>query len=78
MIHVLAIGQIAAVIACVVIAAALATPRGRLPLALRALAKMTRRQNGLPPQQEAKVSAGRRFCAFLFILFAVVLALIRF
>ncbi len=72
-----AIGQIVAVIVCVVIAAALATPPGRLPLALRALAKMTRRQNGLPPQPEVKASAGRRFVAFLFILLAVLLALVR-
>ena len=74
--------RICAVIALVSIAAALATPRGRLPLALRGLAKLLARDRGLPESAGAAggraqpVSGGRRALAFFLVLLATLLALI--
>ena len=67
------------VIATLVLAAVLATPPGRLPLALRGLAKMMRRDNGLPsPAPDARASTARRLAAFVLVLVAAVLALAKF
>ena len=62
--------QVAAVIGLVVWAAALATPPGRLPIALRALRKTL----GAPPAPDAPVSLARRICAFLLVLAALAVA----
>ena len=70
--------RICAVIALVCIAAALATPKGRLPLALRGLAKMLRQDAvpALPSQQGADqpVPLARRLLAFTLVLLAMLLA----
>ena len=80
------IGRIIAVVALLCFAAALATPPGRLPLALRGLQKMLRKDQSaaggeasLPPQQkhaQPSLSPARRFAALLLVLLAAVLAMI--
>lgn len=66
--------RIAAVVALLCASAALATPPGRLPLALRGLAKMLGRRPTADGGGEGRVSAGRRIAAFLALLAAVALA----
>ncbi|MBQ1428550.1 MAG: hypothetical protein IIZ06_02690 [Kiritimatiellae bacterium] len=66
--------RIVAVVALLCASAALATPPGRLPLALRGLAKMLGRRSAADGGGEGRVSAGRRFAAFLALLAAVALA----
>ena len=68
--------RVAAVIALLCVSAALATPPGRLPLALRGLKKIMRKDQGLAPDRstEATVSPRRRFFAFLVALIAVAVA----
>ncbi|MBR2920909.1 MAG: hypothetical protein IKC27_06115 [Kiritimatiellae bacterium] len=68
--------RVAAVIALLCISAALATPPGRLPLALRGIKKIMRKDQGLAPDKstEATVSPRRRFLAFLVALLAVAVA----
>lgn len=68
--------RVAAVIALLCLSAALATPPGRLPLALRGLKKIIRRDRGLAPDKadEAAVSPRRRFLAFILALVAVAVA----
>ena len=61
--------RICAVIALVCIAAALATPKGRLPLALRGLAKLFRISS-----DEQAVPAWKRLLAFVLVLVAVLVA----
>ena len=73
--------RIVAVMALVCVAAALATPKGRLPLALRGLAKLLARDRGQPltaveSSREQSVSAGKRLFAFLLVILAILLALI--
>ena len=80
------LARICLVIALVCVAAALATPKGRLPLALRGLAKMVgrceggkmRRDKGSHPLtlSPSHPSAGKRALAFALVIFAVILALI--
>ena len=72
------IAKVAAVIGLVVWAAVLATPPGRLPLALRGLAKIMRRDSpqGAPADNGRPASAGRRVAAFFLILLAIALAVI--
>ena len=76
----LQIARLAAVIALLGAAAAVATPRGRLPLALRGLAKMVARDRGQPVavggSSPQPVSGGRRALAFALVLLAILLALI--
>ena len=72
--------RIAVVIALVVISAVVATPKGRLPLAVRGLARVLRRDMGPQGQasgaeDEAGVGVGRRIVAFVLIVLAVVIAL---
>ena len=62
--------RIVAVIALVCAAAALATPKGRLPLALRGMAKLFRVRS-----EEQTVPAWKRLLAFSLVVFAVLLAL---
>ena len=67
--------RIVAVVALLCVSAALATPPGRLPLALRGLAKMLGRRSAADGGGDGRVSAGRRFAAFLVLLAAVALAM---
>ena len=88
---ILEILRIVAVMALVCVAAALATPKGRLPLALRGLAKMlnavpspSRRQEpaGDPRCHASRrggdgtVSAAKRLLAFALVILAILLALV--
>lgn len=68
--------RVAAVIALLCVSAALATPPGRLPLALRGLIKIMRKDQGLAldATTNATVSPRRRFLAFLVALLAVAVA----
>ena len=73
--------RIVAVMALVCVAAALATPKGRLPLTLRGLTKLLARDRGQPStavecSREQAVSAGKRLFAFLLVILAILLALI--
>ena len=80
------LARICAVLALVCVAAALATPKGRLPLALRGLAKLmgrcegekVRRDKGPHPLtlSPSHPSAGKRTLAFLLVFLAILLALI--
>ena len=76
------IARIVAVIALVCVAAALATPKGRLPLALRGLAKLLRRDAGAVPPASPRTGVGqpvplaKRLLAFVLVLVAAVLALV--
>lgn len=65
-----------AVIACLGLAAALATPRGRVPLALRGLKKMLRADAGMRPEDQSPsgVSSVRRLFAFSLIVVAFAVA----
>lgn len=72
--------QVVAVIATLGCAAALATPPGRLPLALRGLQRMLRK-DGAPPSAVPSPSAVRatpvrRFLAFLLVVLAAALAMV--
>lgn len=72
--------RILAVLTLLIVAAALATPPGRLPLALRGLNKLLRRDRGLSTQSNADspatASTARRIAAFILVLGALVLALV--
>ena len=72
------LARVIAVIALVALAAALATPPGRLPLALRGLAKIVRRDSAVPAPvpPDAKASPARRFAAFILVVLAALLAVI--
>ena len=76
----LQIARLVAVLALVCVAAAIATPKGRLPLALRGLAKMMG-NDGIRTFEHSEhsniqVSLTRRLLAFLLVLLAILLALI--
>lgn len=68
--------RVIAVVALLCAGAAICTPRGRLPLVLRGLKKTLGTKPGAADRGE-KVSAGRKILAFLCLLAAVALALIR-
>ena len=68
---VLQIVRLVAVLALLCVAAALATPKGRLPLALRGIAKLFRISC-----EEQTVPAWKRLLAFVLVLLAILLALI--
>ena len=78
----LQVARLVAVVALLCAAAAIATPKGRLPLALRGLAKLLKSDRGQTQSTAAdgcrlqSVSAGKRTLAFLLVIFAVILALI--
>ena len=67
----LQIARLVAVLALLCVAAAIATPKGRLPLALRGVAKLFRISG-----EEQTVPAWKRLLAFVLVLLAVLLALI--
>ena len=76
----LQIARLTAVLALLCVAAALATPKGRLPLALRGLAKLLGK-DGIQTFEHSEhsniqVSLARRLLAFLLIVLAILLALI--
>lgn len=76
----LQIARLVAVLALVCVAAATATPKGRLPLALRGLAKMLGK-DGIQTFEHSEhsniqVSPTRRLLAFLLVVLAILLALI--
>ena len=83
---VLQIARLIAVLALLCAAAAIATPKGRLPLALRGLAKMLKGckveklqgSSTLQPCNSVTLqpSARKRLLAFALILLAILLALI--
>ena len=68
--------RVIAVVALLCVAAAVCTPKGRLPLVLRGL---KRTLNGKPSAADRgeKVASWRKVLAFLCLLAAVVVALIR-
>ncbi len=72
--------RVLAVLGLVVAAAAVATPKGRLPLVMRGLLKVMRKTGAAPAAdaREAKpVSTGRRLVAFALVVLAVALSLAR-
>ena len=75
----LQIVRIVAVIALVCVAGALATPKGRIPLALRGLAKVVSgdsRYHACRRDGDGTVSSGKRLLAFTLVICAIILALI--
>ena len=82
----LQIARLVAVVALLCVAAAIATPKGRLPLALRGLAKMLRscdveKLRSCDTSQPLNLStsqpsAWKRLLAFVLVLLAILLALI--
>ena len=64
--------RIAAVVALVCVAAALATPSGRLPLAVRGIARLFR----VEPSGETEVPVWKRVLAFVLVLVAAALCVI--
>lgn len=75
---VLQVARLVAVVTLLVGAALLATPRGRLPLALRGVWRIMRKDRGESAAQpgEARASAWRRLLAFLMVVTAAALALL--
>ena len=79
---VLQVARLVAVVALLCVAAAIATPKGRLPLALRGVAKLLARDRGQTQSTAVdgcrlqSVSAGKRTLAFLLVVLAIILALI--
>jgi hypothetical protein len=73
----LQVAKVAAVIALLCVAAAIATPPGRLPLALRGLHRIMRRDAGAHavPDGAGRVSSARRTVAFLLVVLAAFLAM---
>ena len=67
----LQIARLVAVVALLCVAAAIATPKGRLPLALRGVAKLFRISG-----EEQIVPVWKRLLAFVLVILAVILALI--
>lgn len=67
------------IIALLGAAAAIATPKGRLPLALRGLQKIMRKDRDVasadPRDRGEAVSAGRKTLAFVLVLAAILLAM---
>jgi len=69
--------RIVAVVGLLGAAAAVATPKGRLPLALRGIRRMLRKDAGLAgngPVESVPVPAWRKLVAFLLVLAAAVVA----
>lgn len=65
------------VILLVVTAAVLSTPKGRLPLAVRGLAKILRRDGQETAPNEVKpVPAWKKFLAFILVILAALLSMV--
>ncbi len=69
--------RVIAVVALICVAAAICTPRGRLPLVLRGL-KRTLGAKKSAAEEGEKVPAWRKMLGFLCVLAAVILALWQF
>jgi len=80
---ILEIARLVAVLSLVIFAAALATPKGRLPLALRGLMKIMHRDAGTVPAAPSLQGTGnsvpswKKTLSFLLIIAAAVLALVN-
>ena len=74
----LQIARLVAVLALLCAAAAIATPKGRLPLALRGLAKVLGdgRAGSMTPPRRFHRNRPTRLLAFVLVLLAILLALI--
>ncbi|MCR5750958.1 MAG: hypothetical protein K6G91_03265 [Kiritimatiellae bacterium] len=71
------IARITAVVALLAAAAAVAAPKGRVPLALRGLSKVLRRDvPSAAPGDPEPVSRGRRFLAFVLVVLAALAAVV--
>ena len=76
------IARLVAILALLCVAAVLATPKGRLPLALRGVAKLLARDRGQAQSTAVdgcrvqSVSAGKRALALAFVILAILIALI--
>lgn len=68
--------RVVIVIGLVIWAAVLATPKGRPPLALRAIQKMLGKAAGMAPPEVQSVSSSRRLIAFAMVIVAFVIAVI--
>ncbi len=70
--------RVVVVIALLCIAAAVATPKGRLPLALRGVYRIMKRDRGESAAEGAeRVSTWRKLLAFALVLAAIAVALAR-
>ena len=69
-----------AVIALLIVAAVLATPPGRMPLAMRGILRILRRDRGekVPMTNDCAAPGWKRLVAFLLVLAAATLAMVRF
>ena len=73
------IARLVLVVALLAAAAVIATPQGRLPLALRGVLRVMRRDGALAgdvPREDVRVSAARKVVAMLLVLAAVALCLV--
>lgn len=74
------IAKIVLVVALLGVAAAVATPRGRLPLALRGVKRMMRQDRGEtgadPADRGERVSGKKRFFAFLLVIIAIIVTIV--
>lgn len=68
--------KVIAVIALLVLAAMLATPKGRLPLALRGINKLLRRDGASTNQSSVVTPTWKRLIAFILVVLAAILAMI--
>jgi len=70
--------RVVAVVGLIVGAAVLATPKGKLPLALRGVYRIVRRDRALPdkPVDVVRPSALKRTFAFLMVLLAAALCMV--
>lgn len=70
--------KVVLVMALLVFAALISSPKGRLPLALRGLKKIINSDFGINDarnDQSQRVSAKRRFLAFILVIFAIAIAI---
>lgn len=71
------LARVIVVIAMVLFAAALATPPNKLPLALRGLVRIMRRDRGMDPRAQSKpgiVPVWKKIISFVLVILAFVLA----
>ena len=72
------IARVVAVIVLLGVAAVLTTPKGRLPLALRGICRIMKRDCGENAAETlAKVPPARRMSALLLVIAAIALALVK-
>ncbi len=74
---ILQIARMLVVLALVVVAAALATPKGRIPLALRGVLRVLKKDRNLKDDDTPKTApTWKRLVAFLLVLVALLLAVL--